>query len=29
MAIALENLLDGPVMHGGSQLLGREDGKVS
>jgi len=27
MALALEKLLDGPVMHGGSQLLGREDGK--
>jgi hypothetical protein len=26
MAFALEKLLDGPVMHGGSQLLGREDG---
>jgi hypothetical protein len=26
MAMALEELLDGPVMHGGSQLLGREDG---
>ena len=26
MALALEKLLDGPVMHGGSQLLGREDG---
>lgn len=26
MASALEKLLDGPVMHGGSQLLGREDG---
>lgn len=26
MALALETLLDGPVMHGGSQLLGREDG---
>lgn len=26
MAMALETLLDGPVMHGGSQLLGREDG---
>ncbi|KFH47480.1 hypothetical protein ACRE_015940 [Hapsidospora chrysogenum ATCC 11550] len=25
MASALEKLLDGPVMHGGSQLLGRED----
>ncbi|KAG9252562.1 uncharacterized protein F5Z01DRAFT_676037 [Emericellopsis atlantica] len=25
MAMALEKLLDGPVMHGGSQLLGRED----
>ena len=28
MAIALEKLLEGPVMHGGSQLLGREDGKA-
>ena len=27
MSIALEKLLDGPVMHGGSQLLNREDGK--
>jgi hypothetical protein len=26
IALALEKLLDGPVMHGGSQLLGREDG---
>jgi hypothetical protein len=26
MALALEKLLDGPVMHGGSQLLIREDG---
>lgn len=25
MAIALERLLDGPVCHGGSQMLGRED----
>jgi hypothetical protein len=29
MAFALEKLLDGPVMHGGSQLLGREDGMSS
>ncbi|KAH7183335.1 uncharacterized protein B0J16DRAFT_373813 [Fusarium flagelliforme] len=28
MAIALEQLLNGPVMHGGSQLLGREDDYV-
>ena len=28
MALALEKLLDGPVMHGGSQLLGREDAYV-
>lgn len=27
MAMALETLLNGPVMHGGSQLLGREDCK--
>ena len=27
MAMALEKLLDSPVMYGGSQLLGREDGK--
>lgn len=27
MSMALETLLDGPVMHGGTQLLGREDGK--
>jgi hypothetical protein len=26
IALAFEKLLDGPVMHGGSQLLGREDG---
>lgn len=26
MTFALEKLLDGPVMHGGSQFLGREDG---
>lgn len=29
MALALEKLLDGPVCHGGTQLLGREDGTVS
>ncbi|KAK7416605.1 hypothetical protein QQX98_005076 [Neonectria punicea] len=28
MALALETLLDGPVMHGGTQLLGREDAYV-
>jgi hypothetical protein len=28
VAAALERLLDGPVMHGGSQLLGREDAYV-
>ncbi|KAF4945215.1 hypothetical protein FGADI_12114 [Fusarium gaditjirri] len=28
MAMALEELLDGPVMHGGSQLLGREDAYI-
>ncbi|KAF2110598.1 P-loop containing nucleoside triphosphate hydrolase protein [Lophiotrema nucula] len=28
MALALETLLEGPVMHGGSQLLGREDAYV-
>ncbi|KAF2733204.1 hypothetical protein EJ04DRAFT_396055, partial [Polyplosphaeria fusca] len=28
MAMALETLLSGPVMHGGSQLLGREDAYV-
>ncbi|KAF4997389.1 hypothetical protein FDECE_12097 [Fusarium decemcellulare] len=28
MAMALEKLLDGPVMHGGSQLLGRDDAYV-
>ncbi|PKS11726.1 hypothetical protein jhhlp_001714 [Lomentospora prolificans] len=28
MALALEKILDGPVMHGGSQLLGREDAYV-
>jgi hypothetical protein len=27
MAFALEKLLDGPEMHGGSQLLGREGGR--
>lgn len=27
MALALEKLLDGPVCHGGTQLLGREDGE--
>ena len=27
MTMALEKLLDGPAMHGGTQLLGREDGK--
>lgn len=26
MALALEQILDGPVCHGGTQLLGREDG---
>lgn len=29
MTFALEKLLDGPVMHGGSQFLGREDGACS
>ncbi|PTB69299.1 hypothetical protein BBK36DRAFT_1110273 [Trichoderma citrinoviride] len=28
MALALEKLLDGPVMHGGTQLFGREDAYV-
>lgn len=28
MALALEKLLQGPVMHGGSQFLGREDGII-
>ncbi|KEY74475.1 hypothetical protein S7711_04510 [Stachybotrys chartarum IBT 7711] len=28
MTLALEKLLDGPVMHGGSQFLGREDSYV-
>ncbi|KAL2024232.1 hypothetical protein VTK56DRAFT_9388 [Thermocarpiscus australiensis] len=28
MSLALEKLLDGPVMHGGTQLLGREDAYV-
>jgi hypothetical protein len=27
LSLALEKLLDGPVMHGGTQLIGREDGK--
>lgn len=27
MQIALEHLLQGPVMHGGTHLLKREDGK--
>ncbi len=27
MQLALEKLLDGPVMHGGTQILTREDGK--
>ena len=26
MSLALERLLDGPAMHGGTQLFGREDG---
>lgn len=29
MSLALERLLDEPVMHGGSQLVGREDGETS
>ena len=29
MAKALEKLLDGPVLHGGNALYGREDGKQS
>lgn len=29
MTFALQKLLDGPVMHGGSQFLGREDGAYS
>jgi Sulfotransferase domain len=28
MALALEKILDGPVCHGGTQLLGREDGET-
>lgn len=28
MSLALEKLLDGPVCHGGTQLFGREDGKM-
>lgn len=28
MAMALEKILEGPVMHGGTQLFGREDGIV-
>ena len=27
ISMALEKLLDGPVMHGGSQILAREDGE--
>ncbi len=27
MQLALEKLLDGPVLHGGTQILTREDGK--
>lgn len=27
MQLALEKLLDGPVMHGGTQILTREDGR--
>ena len=27
MQMALEKLLDGPVCHGGTQILGREDGE--
>lgn len=27
MALALEKLLDGPAMHGGTQMFGREDGE--
>ena len=27
ISMALEQLLDGPVMHGGSQILAREDGE--
>ena len=27
MQLALEKLLNGPVCHGGTQLLGREDGR--
>lgn len=27
LQLALEKLLDGPVMHGGTQVLHREDGK--
>lgn len=29
MAMALEKLLDGPAFHGGTQLLGREDGMIT
>lgn len=28
MQLALEKLLDGPVMHGGTHILNREDGKL-
>ena len=28
MQLALDKLLDGPVMHGGTQILAREDGIV-
>jgi hypothetical protein len=28
MQLALEKLLDGPVMHGGTNILNREDGKL-
>jgi hypothetical protein len=28
MQLALEKLLDGPVLHGGTQILSREDGSL-
>lgn len=28
MSMALDKLLDGPILHGGTQILVRDDGKI-
>lgn len=29
MSLALEKLVDGPVLHGGTQILVRDDGRIN